>query len=85
MPAVLTSPLAAPRVGTDRPGPLVAWIATAVRLLVAAVWVWAAIPKLKSPAGSAAAVRAFQLFPEWLVRAIGYGLPFVAVQSSRVG
>ena len=38
---------------------------------------WAAIPKLKYPAGSAAAVRAFQLFPEWLVRTIGYGLPFV--------
>lgn len=77
MPAVLTSPLRAPRVGTNRPGPLAAWIATVVRLLVAAVWVWAAIPKLKSPAGSAAAVRAFQLFPEWLVRTIGYGLPFV--------
>ena len=79
MPAVLTSPLTAPRAAKDRPGPLVAWIATAVRLVVAAIWVWAAIPKLKSPAGSAAAVRAFQLFPGWLVRTIGYGLPFVGV------
>jgi hypothetical protein len=71
-----SSPPALPT-GTGRPGPLVAWAATVVRFLVAGIWIWAAIPKLKSPAGSAAAVRAFQLFPEWLVRAIGYGLPFV--------
>lgn len=77
MPAVMTSPLPTTRADTGRAGPLVAWTATAVRLLVAAVWVWAAIPKLESPAGSAAAVRAFQLFPEWLVRTIGHGLPFV--------
>lgn len=77
MPAVMTSPLPSSSLGLERPAALVAWIATALRLLVAGVWVWAAIPKLKDPAGSAAAVRAFQLFPEWLVRTIGYGLPFV--------
>ncbi|HEY6748753.1 MAG TPA: MauE/DoxX family redox-associated membrane protein [Mycobacteriales bacterium] len=77
MRAVMTPPLPASRIGTDPPGPLVAWTATALRLLIAAIWVWAAIPKLRDPAGSAAAVRAFQLFPEWLVTTIGYGLPFV--------
>lgn len=79
MPAIVTSPLPSSSLGLERPATLVAWIATALRLLVAGVWVWAAIPKLKDPAGSAAAVRAFQLFPEWLVRTIGYGLPFVGV------
>jgi uncharacterized membrane protein YphA (DoxX/SURF4 family) len=74
---VLAASPPAPAAGTDRPGPVVAWAATVVRFLVAGIWIWAAIPKLKSPAGSAAAVRAFQLFPEWLVRGIGYGLPFV--------
>ena len=75
--AVMTLPLPSATVGSDRPSPLVGWIATALRLLIAGVWVWAAIPKLKDPAGSAAAVRAFDLFPEWLVKTIGYGLPFV--------
>jgi hypothetical protein len=77
MPAVMTSPLPPSPLGLERPATLVAWIATALRVLVAGIWVWAAIPKLKDPAGSAAAVRAFQLFPEWLVKTIGYGLPFV--------
>jgi uncharacterized membrane protein YphA (DoxX/SURF4 family) len=76
MRAVMTSPLPTSRAGAEPPGPLVAWTATTLRLLIAAIWVWAAIPKLRDPAGSAAAVRAFQLFPEWLVRTIGYGLPF---------
>ncbi|HST64791.1 MAG TPA: MauE/DoxX family redox-associated membrane protein [Mycobacteriales bacterium] len=73
----MSSPLLATAPGSDKPVPLVAWTATVVRILVAGIWVWAAIPKLESPAGSAAAVRAFQLFPEWLVTTIGYGLPFV--------
>ena len=77
MRAVMSPPLPTSRIGTDPPGPLVAWTATALRLLIAGIWVWAAIPKLRDPAGSVAAVRAFQLFPEWLVRTIGYGLPFV--------
>jgi hypothetical protein len=64
-------------IGTGRSAALVIWTATAVRLVIAAVWIWAALPKLERPAGSAAAVRAFQLFPEWLVRAVGYGLPFL--------
>jgi uncharacterized membrane protein YphA (DoxX/SURF4 family) len=77
MRAVVTAPPPGSRVRTDRPRPVVAWTATVVRVLIAGIWVWAAIPKLESPAGSAAAVRAFQLFPEWLVRTIGYGLPVV--------
>ena len=74
------APLSAPpelEIGTGRSAALVVWTATAVRLVIAAVWIWAALPKLERPAGSAAAVRAFQLFPEWLARAVGYGLPFL--------
>ena len=77
MRAVMTSPLPSAAVGYERPTPLVAGAAPVMRVAIAGVWVWAAIPKLESPAGSAAAVRAFQLFPEWLVTTIGYGLPFV--------
>jgi uncharacterized membrane protein YphA (DoxX/SURF4 family) len=74
------APLSAPpelEIGTGRPAALVVSTATALRLAIAAVWIRAALPKLERPAGSAAAVRAFQLFPEWLVRTIGYGLPFL--------
>lgn len=77
MRAVIAPPLLRVPADPGRPGALVAWTATVVRVLIAGIWVWAAIPKLESPAGSAAAVRAFRMFPEWLVKTIGYGLPFV--------
>jgi uncharacterized membrane protein YphA (DoxX/SURF4 family) len=77
MRAVTAPPLLSVPADIGRSRALVAWTATVVRILIAGIWIWAAIPKLESPAGSAAAVRAFRLFPEWLVMTIGYGLPFV--------
>jgi hypothetical protein len=53
------------------------WLGTAARLLLAVVWAWAAVSKLGDPAASVRAVRAYQLLPEWLAKAVGYGLPFL--------
>jgi protein-disulfide isomerase/uncharacterized membrane protein YphA (DoxX/SURF4 family) len=55
------------------------WIATLVRLLLAAIWAWAGIAKVGNPAASVEAVRAYRLLPDVLERGIGYGLPFLAL------
>jgi protein-disulfide isomerase/uncharacterized membrane protein YphA (DoxX/SURF4 family) len=51
------------------------WLGTVVRLFLGVVWIWAAWSKLKSPRQFVQAVRAYDATPEWLSRAIGYGLP----------
>lgn len=53
------------------------WVGLVLRLLLAAVWIWAALSKVGDPAGFVRAVRAYDLAPEWLAEAIGYGLPFL--------
>jgi protein-disulfide isomerase len=55
------------------------WVATVVRLVLAAVWAWVAVARISDPAASVDAVRAYQLLPDPLERGIGYGLPFVAL------
>jgi protein-disulfide isomerase len=52
------------------------WLATAARLLLAGVWLWAGLAKIGDPAASVRAVRAYRLLPEWLAQGVGYGLPF---------
>lgn len=47
------------------------------RLVLAGVWIIAAWLKLPDPAASVRAVRAYQLLPEGVVPAVGYGLPFL--------
>jgi protein-disulfide isomerase len=51
------------------------WLATAARLLLAGVWLWAGLAKIGDPAASVRAVRAYRLLPEWLAQGVGYGLP----------
>ena len=51
------------------------WLGTVARLVLGAVWVWAAWSKLQSPRTFTQAVRAYDATPEWLSEAIGYGLP----------
>lgn len=51
------------------------WLSTVVRLALAAIWIWAAWSKLGSPREFVQAVRAYDATPEWLAKAIGYGLP----------
>lgn len=53
------------------------WAGTVARLLLAAVWVVAAVSKMGDPAASVRAVRAYRILPEWLAKGVGYGLPFL--------
>jgi uncharacterized membrane protein YphA (DoxX/SURF4 family) len=74
--AVSTGPAANPiPPGAGAPGWRL-WAATAARLLLAAVWAWAALAKISDPDAAVRAVRAYQLLPEALVRPVAWGLPF---------
>jgi protein-disulfide isomerase/uncharacterized membrane protein YphA (DoxX/SURF4 family) len=55
------------------------WLATAIRLLLSGVWLWAGIGKIGDPAASVRAVRAYRVLPEWLAKGVGYGLPYVEI------
>ena len=55
------------------------WSATALRLILAGVLGVAAAIKLPDPDESVRAVRAYQLLPETVVPAVGYGLPVLEV------
>ncbi len=57
----------------------VGWLTLAARLLLGGVWIAAGATKLPDPAGSVRAVRAYQLLPEAIVPAVGYGLPVLEV------
>jgi len=58
----------------SRVGP---WLTTAARLALAVVWTWAGLAKIADPDAALRAVRAYELFPEALVRPVAWGLPFV--------
>jgi uncharacterized membrane protein YphA (DoxX/SURF4 family) len=47
------------------------------RLALAGVWAWAGWAKIADADGAARAVRAYEIFPESLVKPIAWGLPFV--------
>jgi protein-disulfide isomerase len=51
------------------------WIGMVVRLVLGGVWIWASLAKLANPRAFVEAVRAYDVTPEWLSKAIGYGLP----------
>ncbi len=55
--------------------PVRAWLGTAARLVLGVVWLWSGWSKVKSPRGFVQAVRAYDATPEWMSKAIGYGLP----------
>ena len=57
--------------------PWLTWLSTVLRVVLAGVWVWAAVSKMGDPAASVRAVRAYRLLPEWLAKGVGYGLPFL--------
>jgi len=54
-----------------------AWVGLVVRLVLAAVWAWASLSKIGDPRRFVQAVRAYDATPEWLSKAIGYGLPML--------
>ncbi|HEX3336817.1 MAG TPA: MauE/DoxX family redox-associated membrane protein [Jatrophihabitans sp.] len=55
------------------------WLGTVVRLVLGIVWIWASIAKLRAPRTFVQAVRAYDATPEWLSKAIGYGLPVLEI------
>ena len=67
----------APRVRGRRFDDLAPWISTIARLVVGGVLLVAGALKVIDPQSSVAAVRAYELVPDWLERPIGWGLPFL--------
>lgn len=55
------------------------WIGFAVRLGLAAVWLYAGGSKVGDLAGSGRAVNAYQILPYDLAVAVGFALPFVEI------
>lgn len=55
------------------------WVGTVARIALGAMWIWAAWAKLADPRAFVQTVRAFDVTPEWLSKAIGYGLPVLEV------
>lgn len=55
------------------------WIGLVARLVTGGVWLVAGAVKLPDPEASVRAVRAYDLLPEAVVPAVGYGLPIVEV------
>ncbi|HEV7654102.1 MAG TPA: MauE/DoxX family redox-associated membrane protein [Mycobacteriales bacterium] len=79
MPAATATRASAPTVESPPPRRILPWVGTAARLLLAAVWAYAAVSKTGDPAASVRAVRAYQILPEWLAQGVGYGLPFLEI------
>ena len=53
------------------------WLGTVARLVLGVVWIWAGWSKVRDPLHFVQAVRAYDATPEWLSKAIGYGLPIL--------
>ena len=53
------------------------WLGLLARLVTGGVWIVAGALKVTDPAGSIAAVRAYELLPGSLVEPVGYALPAV--------
>ena len=51
------------------------WAGLVIRVVLAAVWAWAGLAKIGNPRAFVQVVRAYDASPEWLSKAIGYGLP----------
>ncbi|MDG4829247.1 MauE/DoxX family redox-associated membrane protein [Solwaraspora sp. WMMD1047] len=63
----------------DRWPALRPWLGTAVRLGLAAVWLYAGGAKVGDLAASGRAVNAYQVLPYDLAVVVGYALPFVEI------
>jgi protein-disulfide isomerase len=53
------------------------WAGLVVRLALGGIWAWAALSKIGDPRTFLRAVRAYDATPEWLSKAIGFGLPML--------
>jgi protein-disulfide isomerase/uncharacterized membrane protein YphA (DoxX/SURF4 family) len=61
------------------PGFIRPWLGTVIRVALGAIWIVAGAEKVSDPAVFVRAVRAYEVVPEWLVKGIGYGLPFLEI------
>lgn len=59
--------------------PIRAWLGTVARLVLGGVLIWSGVSKLSDPRAFLLAVRAYDVTPEWLSKAMAYGLPVVEV------
>src|SRR5262245_32307708 len=55
------------------------WLAVVARLVLGGVWLAAGVAKVGDPESSVRAVRAYQLVPDPLERAVGYSLPLLEI------
>lgn len=55
------------------------WLGTVIRLVLGVLWLWSGWSKLHDPRTVVQTVRAYDATPEWLSKAIGYGLPMLEV------
>jgi uncharacterized membrane protein YphA (DoxX/SURF4 family) len=67
------------RIGRVWPADVRAWVATALRLLLAGVWIVAGGLKVVHLDASVRAVRGYRLLPETGAQIIGAGLPLVEI------
>ena len=66
-----------PPATTSPPASALAWLSTAGRLLLGAVWLVAGASKITDLDASVRAVRAYRLLPETAAQVVGAGLPVV--------
>ncbi|TWF81840.1 methylamine utilization protein MauE [Pseudonocardia hierapolitana] len=66
-----------PSTTTSPPASALAWLSTAARLLLGAVWLAAGASKITDLDASVRAVRAYRLLPETAAQVVGAGLPVV--------
>lgn len=55
------------------------WLGTVIRLVLGVIMLWAGWAKLNDPRHFVQTIRAYDATPEWLAKAIGYGLPVLEV------
>jgi uncharacterized membrane protein YphA (DoxX/SURF4 family) len=72
-----TSPVRLVKAAIAARASLQPWVSALVRLGLAAILAWAAVPKLADLRGSRQSVAAYELFPPVLEQVIGVGLPVV--------
>ena len=55
------------------------WVSTVARIVLGGVFLLAGALKVADPQAAVAAVRAYELLPDSLVTAVGWGLPFAEI------
>jgi protein-disulfide isomerase/uncharacterized membrane protein YphA (DoxX/SURF4 family) len=70
-----------PEPAPSRPQQIRPWLGLALRLLLGIVFIVAGTQKVGDPSSFVRATRAYQVLPDWLARATGYGLPYLEIAA----